>query len=109
MQIRFTCFRATILSQLDPGVLEYHAEGRAREIMEGLEPKEILVKINCPVLLLQGNPSQGGMMTNASIEYALPKLKSATHVLIEPFGHGLGLDSWEAGLLLRAVSTFLES
>ena len=69
----------------------------------------MLAKINCPVLLLQGNPLHGGMMTDALVEYALSTLKAATHVLIEPYGHGLGLSSWEVGPLLRAVSAFLDS
>lgn len=100
---------AMTLSQLDPGVLEYHAEGRAQEYLEGFDLEEVLARITCPVLLLQGNPSHGGMMTNASVEYALSKLEIGAHVPIEEYGHDLGLDSWEAGALLRAVSTFLES
>jgi len=100
---------AMTLSQLDPGVLEYHAEGRAQEYLEGFDLEELLPRITCPVLLLQGNPSHGGMMTNASVEYALSKLAIGAHVQIEKCGHDLGLDSWDVGALLRAVSTFLES
>jgi len=100
---------AKTLSQLDPGVLEFHAEGRIEEILgdEGLEPW--LRQISCPVLLLQGNPSLGGLMTDRDVERALSVLPDATHVLIEHAGHGLGLSAWEVAPLLRAVTDFLES
>ena len=100
---------AITLYQLDPGVLEYHAEARAKEYLEGFDLREMLARITCPVLLLQGDPSHGGMMTSASVEYALSRLANGSHVLIEGHGHDLGLDSWEPGPVLRAVSTFLES
>ena len=36
------------LSQLDPGVLDYHAEGRAREFLEGFEPRKFWRKLTVP-------------------------------------------------------------
>jgi pimeloyl-ACP methyl ester carboxylesterase len=100
---------AMVLRHLDPGVLEYHAEGRIKEYLEGWDIMAMFSTIKCPVLLLQGDPSQGGMMTNASVEYAISQLENGTHVLIESHGHNLGLDIWEVSPLLRAVSVFLES
>jgi pimeloyl-ACP methyl ester carboxylesterase len=47
---------------MDPGVLEYHAEGRAREFIEGFDLDKILERITSPVLLLQGNHSLGGII-----------------------------------------------
>ena len=99
---------AKTLCMLDPGVLDYHAEGRVDEFLEGFELEEMLHNISCPVLLVQGNPSLGGMMTNQSVEYALTELPDATHVLIEDAGHGLGLDTWEVNPLLRVIFGFLE-
>jgi pimeloyl-ACP methyl ester carboxylesterase len=99
---------AITLSHMDPGVLEYHAEGRAREFLEGFDLGQILARITCPVLLLQGNPSLGGMMTNEVVKHVQSILPNAKHVLIETADHGLGMDTWEVAPLLRAVTSFLE-
>jgi len=100
---------AKTLSQLDPGVLEFHAEGRIEEILQdaGLEPW--LRQISCPVLLLQGNPALGGLMTDGDVERALSVLPEAYHVQIEGAGHDIGLSTWEVAPLLRALTDFLES
>ena len=100
---------AITLSQMDPGVLEYHAEGRAREFLEGFDLDQILGRITCPVLLLQGNPSLGGMITDEVVKHVQSILPNAMHVLIETAGHGLGMDTWEVAPLIRAVTSFLES
>lgn len=100
---------ATILSYLDPGVLEYHAEGRAQEYLEGYDMNEILTMITCPVLLLQGNPSLGGMMTDQVVSEVLSRLPTTIHVLMEKAGHDLGLDTWEVAPLLSVVNSFLHS
>ena len=100
---------AITLSHMDPGVLEYHAEGRAREFLEGFDLDKVLGRITSPVLLLQGNPSLGGMMTNEAVKHVQSILPNAMHVLIETAGHDLGLDTWEVSPLLRAVTSFLGS
>jgi pimeloyl-ACP methyl ester carboxylesterase len=100
---------AITLSHMDPGVLEYHAEGRAREFLEGFDLDKLLERITCPVLLLQANPSLGGMMTNEAVKHVQSILPNAMHVFIETAGHDLGLDTWEVSPLLRAVTSFLES
>jgi pimeloyl-ACP methyl ester carboxylesterase len=100
---------AITLSHMDPGVLEYHAEGRAREFLEGFDLDKVLERITSPVLLLQGNPSLGGMMTNEAVKHVQTIVPNAMHVLIETAGHDLGLDTWEVSPLLRAVTSFLGS
>lgn len=100
---------ALTLRHMDPGVLEYHAEGRAREFLEGFELDMILERITSPVLLLQANPSLGGMMTNEAVKHVQSILPNAMHVFIETAGHDLGLDTWEVSPLLRAVTSFLGS
>ncbi len=99
---------AITLSQMDPGVLEYHATGRAKEFLEGFDLDEILEKIECPILLLQGNPSLGGMMTDDVVNHIKSRLPGAVHSLLEAFGHGLGLDIWEVSSLLRSMMSFLD-
>jgi pimeloyl-ACP methyl ester carboxylesterase len=100
---------ATTLSHMDPGVLEYHAEGRAKEFLEGFDLDQILARITCPVLLLQGNPSLGGMINDEVVMHVQSILPNAMHVLIETADHGLGIDTWEVAPLLRAVTSFLLS
>jgi pimeloyl-ACP methyl ester carboxylesterase len=100
---------AITMSQMDPGVLEYHAEGRAREFLEGFDWDQILGQITCPVLLLRGNPSLGGMITDEVVKHVQSILPNTMHVLIETAGHGLGMDTWEVAPLIRAVTSFLES
>jgi len=100
--------RAIMLSYLDPGVLEYHAAGRAIEFLERFDLDRILERIKCPVLLLQGDPAQGGMMTDRVVKHIQTILPDAVHVLIEK-DHGLGMDTWEVAPLIRAVTSFLES
>ena len=99
---------AITLSHMDPGVLEYHAEGRAKEFLEGFDLDQILGRITCPVLLLQGSPVLGGMMTDKVVSHVQSVLPNAMHVLIEK-DHSLGLDTWEISPLIRAVTSFLES
>jgi pimeloyl-ACP methyl ester carboxylesterase len=99
---------AITLSHLDPSVLEYHAEGRATEFLEGFDLDQFLGRISCPVLLLQADPSLGGMMTSKIIQHVQSILPNAVHVFIEK-DHNLGIDTWEVAPLLRAVVSFLES
>jgi pimeloyl-ACP methyl ester carboxylesterase len=98
---------ATTLKDLDPGVLKYHAEGRAEEYLEDFHLDRVLEQITCPVLLLQGNPSLDGMMTDRSVKNAMTRLEKGCHIFFEHYGHDLGLDSWKIEALLKTVSTFL--
>ena len=100
---------ARSLIQLDPDVTELHAEGWREKFIEAFEFESMLRVISCPVLLLQGDPSHGGIMTDADVDYARALLREAYHVQIEGASHGLGMDTWEVGPILRAVVSFLES
>jgi pimeloyl-ACP methyl ester carboxylesterase len=99
---------AKTISQLDPDVLEYHAEGRGREYLAGIDMGAILRRIACPVLLVRADQRQGALMSADAAEHAVSLLPDAIHVEIDQ-GHNLGLDTWEPGPLLRAVTDFLES
>ena len=97
------------LIRLDPGVIELHAEGRREEFLEAFDFEGILGAVSCPTLLLQGEPSQGGIMTDADVDYAMGLLTEAYHVQIEGADHSLGMNNWEVAPLLRALISFLES
>ena len=100
---------AKTLSILDPGVLEYHAEGRVNEYLAGFDLEKMLPSITCPVLLIQGNPSLGAMMTDESAASALAVLPDAISVKIEGSGHDLLMNNWKEQSLLRAIFTFLDT
>jgi len=100
---------AKTLSMLDPGVLDYHAEGRADEYLAGFDLEKMLPSITCPVLLIQGNPSLGAMMTDESVASALDVLPDAISVYIEGSGHDLLINNWKEQSLLRAIFTFLDT
>jgi pimeloyl-ACP methyl ester carboxylesterase len=100
---------AKTLSQVDPDVAQYHAEGRLDEYVRKVDLDSALQRVTCPVLLLQGDPSQGGVVSDSDAECALSLLSDGLHVQLEGTGHDLGLDAWQVAPLLRAVMNFLES
>ncbi len=97
------------LSQADPDVILYHAGGRMHEYVEQLDLDGVLGRIPCPVLLVQADPSHGGLVTDGDAEHVLSLLADGLHVKLEGAGHGLGLSSWQVAPLLRAVTNFVES
>jgi len=100
---------AKTLSQVDPDVVQYHAEGHLDEYVRKVDLDSALQRVTCPVLMLQGDPSQGGVVSDSDAEYALSLLSDGLHVQLEGSGHDLGLGSWQVAPLLRAVMDFLES
>lgn len=100
---------AKTLSQADPDAAQYHAEGRLDEYVEKVDLLGALRETTCPVLLLQGDPSRGGVVLDEDVEPVLEMLTDGVHVRLEGKGHDLGLSSWEVTPLLRAVTSFLES
>jgi pimeloyl-ACP methyl ester carboxylesterase len=100
---------AKSLSQVDPDVAAYHAEGRLDEYVACLDLEAHLRQVACPTLLVQADPESGGMVSDADVARALALLGDGVHARLEGVGHGLGLDHWEVAPLLRAVSGFLEA
>ena len=100
---------AKTLSQVDPGAAQYHAEGRMGEYVQKVDLDAALRRMTCPVLLLQGDPSAGGVNSDSDEEHALGLLPDGVHVKLEGTGHTLGLDTWTVAPLLRAMTSFLES
>jgi pimeloyl-ACP methyl ester carboxylesterase len=98
---------AIVLADMDPGVLDYHATGQAEAFLEGLDLDNYLEQINCPVLLLQADPTLGGMMTNAGVQHVKSVLPTTMHAFFKSTGHDLGLETWNVAPLLRVVTNFL--
>ena len=102
-------YAARTLSQVDPGVLEFHAEGRTQEFFAKVDIDALLRMISCPVLLLQGDPSRGGMLSDREVEHVKSTIPDVSSVMIQNEGHALGMYTWNVTPFLRAVSNFLES
>ena len=100
---------AKTLSQVDPDVAQYHAEGRLGEYVEKVDIDAALRRLTCPVLLLQGDPSHGGVVSDSDVQHVASIVPDILHVQLAGAGHDLGLGKWEATPLLRTVTDFLES
>lgn len=77
---------AVSLKQLDPEVMERY---RAGALAEGYDPEPLLPNVRCPALLLQADPTEGGLMGDRDVERALALLSDARHVRFDGIGHGL--------------------
>jgi hypothetical protein len=63
--------------------------------------------ISCPVLIIQGNPAHGGLLTNEEIERALTLLPRIIIARMETVGHPLHTQEKEP--VLFALTSFLET
>ena len=90
------------LQQLDPDVMRTFREGR---MVGDFDAEALLRRISCPVLLLQGNPALGALMSDADVERTLALVPQARHKRFEDLGHGLHVQ--DAGQVLEAVAAFL--
>jgi pimeloyl-ACP methyl ester carboxylesterase len=79
---------AANLYQSDPDMLTAILE-RFDVTATGYEMNAVLPAIRCPVLLLQADPTTGGIMTDVEIEHALPQLAQPSHVRLEGESHAL--------------------
>ncbi|WCN39622.1 alpha/beta fold hydrolase [Aneurinibacillus uraniidurans] len=99
-------FIATSLSQNDPEVLTA-VLGRFDETYAEYKIDELLPKIQCPVLLLQGDPTFGGLIRDEDAKQALHLLPKATHIKINNVGHALHMQNKES--VISAILPFMES
>jgi pimeloyl-ACP methyl ester carboxylesterase len=67
--------------------------------------ESILPAVQCPVLLLQADPAQGGLVTDEEVEGALPLLACAQHRRFAGIDHGL----FRQPTVLQVLSEFLIS
>jgi pimeloyl-ACP methyl ester carboxylesterase len=97
-------FMAKCLSQLDPATMTPLVEGRW---LDGYDQDNLLRRVVCPALLLQGESSQGGMLDDAEAARVAAILPRATHIRVAGVGHLI--HSMQTETTLRLVTTFLES
>jgi pimeloyl-ACP methyl ester carboxylesterase len=76
--------RAKHLGQLDPEILMKIATDTMYS--DGF-PDDLLPKITCPVLILYGDPSLGGFVSEQDLEWYQSRLRDFTHVRMTGVGH----------------------
>lgn len=80
--------QAEEMSQLDPAVMDYHAQGRVGEFFSEVQDVDF-AKIRCPLLLTQASPEKGGLLQDAEIP---PVLAAHPHFQFMRFATGHDLD-----------------
>jgi pimeloyl-ACP methyl ester carboxylesterase len=97
---------ATNLYQQDPDMLDALID-RFEATAAGYEMETVLPEIECPVLLMQGDPAAGGLMTNSEVEQASRLLAQPRHVKLEGVSHVLHNERKEP--VLEALASFFSS
>jgi pimeloyl-ACP methyl ester carboxylesterase len=72
----------------------------------GWDPERILPRIQCPVLLLQGNPELDALLSDFDVALAKKLLPRAEHVRFPLLGHALFMQN--ARTVLDAIMPFFE-
>ena len=95
---------ATAIGALDPDVLTLVVEDRAKV---GYDQDTCLRQITAPTLLLQGEPSLGGALSDGDALRAAGLLGYGTHVKLPHVGHGI--HTADPAGFCRIVHDFLET
>ena len=83
---------------MDPAVME---EFRAGTLADDFRPEAVLPQVRCPVLLLQADPAEGGLMTDSDVALGRRLLPDVAHVKFMGVGHGLHVEA--AGAVASAL------
>jgi pimeloyl-ACP methyl ester carboxylesterase len=86
----------------DPETLSMMLDGSS---FAGWDPAQLLPKISCPTLLVQGNPELDALLTDDDVKFALQLLPNAKHVKFPLLGHALFMQQPKP--VLQAITTFL--
>lgn len=66
----------------------------------------MLSRVQCPVLIIQGNPERGGLLTNGDVVRALSQLTDGRHVMIAEVGHDMHQE--DPVPVLQVLTEFLD-
>jgi pimeloyl-ACP methyl ester carboxylesterase len=97
---------ATNLQQNDPDMLTAVLD-RAATTAAGYAMDQVLPAIQCPVLLLQADPTAGGLMTDQEVALALPLLAQPCHVRLQGISHVLHNERKEP--IVQALRAFFHA
>lgn len=98
-------FMAGCLARMDPEFLTALLDD-FEDFVQGYDPEAMLKTLDCPVLVLRGEPERGAVLTDAELERA-PSLHPRLAVArIEGVGHELHMGRAEP--VLRSIVNFLD-
>ncbi len=97
--------QADEISQLDPHVMDYHAESRVENFFDDIKNLDFQ-RIHCPLLLTQANPEKGGLVQAAEIEPVLAA-HPQFHFLRFDTGHDLQLEQGPQSPFFQAALAFI--
>ena len=95
---------ARCAKQTDPEALAMTLDGSA---FLGWDPGQMLPRITCPALLLQGNPELDALLTDDDVKLALKLLRRGEHMKFPLLGHALFMQ--QAKPVLAEIIRFLSS
>lgn len=95
---------ATAQQQMDPAVME---QFRTDALTSDYDPDDLLPRITCPVLLLQGDGDHGGLMLDSDVALATELITDCRHVRLDGVGHGLHVE--DPGRVADELDAFLEA
>lgn len=87
----------------DPDALAMSLDSSA---FEGWSPREVLPRITCPVLLLQGNPDLDALLSDPDVALTRRLLAQSEHVKFPLLGHALFMQQPQP--VLKELLRFLE-
>lgn len=96
----------TNLTYMDPDVLTAMID-RFEDTYAGYKVDDLFPRIQCPMLLLQGNPKLGGVISDKEAQKALKMSPNLQHKKIKNAGHTLHLEDKEE--VLAIVKPFITS
>ena len=101
--------RASNWSRIDPDILTKMTEGKegVQEMWAGYDTEKLFPKIQCPVLLLRGNPKLGGVILDEEVKKAHDLISDLTYVYFNEVGHSFF--QFGAEPVLTKLTIFLES
>jgi pimeloyl-ACP methyl ester carboxylesterase len=95
------------MSQLDPAVMDFHAEGRVQGFFADVGDVDF-DKIRCPLLLTQANPEKGGLLQDAEIPTVLTAHPEFQFMRFD-LGHDLEIEKGPGSPFWQAALEFLDS
>jgi pimeloyl-ACP methyl ester carboxylesterase len=99
--------QAEEMSQLDPSVMDFHAEGRVQGFFADVQDVDF-DKIRCSLLLTQANPAKGGLLQDAEIPPVLAAHPEFQFMRFDT-GHDLEIEKGPESLFFKAALGFLEN
>jgi pimeloyl-ACP methyl ester carboxylesterase len=87
-------------AQFDPAIAQYFTS------FQGYPWREVLARIECPTLLLTGDPEAGAIVTPETAQEAVALLKRGQVVRIADCGHNIHRERYEQ--TMQVVGAFLD-